>query len=190
MIDNSIVEEIIEVSNCYEVIKDFIELKKSGTNWMGLSPFNDEKSPSFMVSPVKNIWKDFSSGQGGNAISFLMKARGMNFPEAIKYLGAKYTIEIVSDKSFNARNDGFAKDKKAQLSALSFAKDHFYDNMKKSKVTKDYLINRGFTPQIVKKFSLGYSEDSWNELLNKALDKKHSHNSLEKSDLISNKGRK
>jgi DNA primase len=190
MISNDIVDKIIEVSDCYEVIKDFIDLKKSGSNWVGLSPFSDEKTPSFTVSPAKNVWKDFSSGNGGHAISYLMKAQRMSFPEAIKYLGSKYNIEIKETSkrdSFDLQNQ---KDKKARYSALDFSKNHFYNNLIKSKEVIQYLKKRGFTPRIVKKFQLGYSLDSWSDLLDNALKNKHSHQDLEDVNLVSLSKRK
>ena len=94
MISKNTIDKVYEVSRVEEVIGDFISLKKSGTNFKALSPFTQEKTPSFMVSPVKQIWKDFSSGKGGNVVAFLMEHEHFNYPEAIKYLAKKYNIEI------------------------------------------------------------------------------------------------
>ena len=88
------VDRVYETARIEEVIGDFVQLKKSGANYKGLSPFTDERSPSFMVSPVKQIWKDFSSGKGGNVVAFLMEHEHFTYPEAIKYLAKKYSIEI------------------------------------------------------------------------------------------------
>ena len=93
MIKKDTIDKIFEVSRVEEVIGEFVSLKKSGSNYKGLSPFTNEKTPSFMVSPVKQIWKDFSSGKGGNVIAFLMEHEQFNYPESIKYLANKYNIE-------------------------------------------------------------------------------------------------
>ncbi|HBS12091.1 MAG TPA: DNA primase, partial [Flavobacteriaceae bacterium] len=94
MINRTTIDKVFETARVEEVIGDFVQLKKAGSNFKGLSPFVNEKSPSFMVSPVKQIWKDFSSGKGGNAISFLMEHEHYTYPEAIRYLAKKYNIEI------------------------------------------------------------------------------------------------
>ena len=94
LISRQTIDAVFEASRVEEVIGDFVQLKKSGSNFKGLSPFTDERSPSFMVSPVKQIWKDFSSGKGGTAVSFLMEHEHFTYPEAIRYLAKKYNIEI------------------------------------------------------------------------------------------------
>ena len=94
MISKFTIDKVFETALVEEVIGDFIQLKKSGSNFKGLSPFSDEKTPSFMVSPAKQIWKDFSSGKGGNVVAFLMEHEGFSYPEALKYLAKKYNIEI------------------------------------------------------------------------------------------------
>ena len=94
MISKSTIDQVYETARVEEVIGDFVQLKKSGANYKGLSPFSDERTPSFMVSPVKQIWKDFSSGKGGNVVAFIMEHEHFSYPEAIKYLAKKYNIEI------------------------------------------------------------------------------------------------
>ena len=94
MITKATIDQVFETARVEEVIGDFVQLKKSGSNFKGLSPFSEERTPSFMVSPVKQIWKDFSSGKGGTAVSFLMEHEHFTYPEAIKYLAKKYNIEI------------------------------------------------------------------------------------------------
>ena len=94
MIQQSTIDSVYQLVRIEEVISDFVQLRRSGSNFKGLSPFTDEKSPSFMVSPVKQIWKDFSSGKGGNVISFLMEHEHFSYPEAIKYLARKYNVTI------------------------------------------------------------------------------------------------
>ena len=94
MISKETIEKVFDIARVEEVIGDFVQLKRAGSNLKGLSPFVNEKSPSFMVSPVKQIWKDFSSGKGGNAVTFLMEHEHFTYPEAIKYLANKYNIEV------------------------------------------------------------------------------------------------
>ena len=94
MISQTTIDNVFETARVEEVIGDFVVLKKSGSNFKGLSPFSDERSPSFMVSPAKQLWKDFSSGKGGSVISFLMEHEHFSYPEAIKYLANKYGIEV------------------------------------------------------------------------------------------------
>ena len=94
MIHKSTIDAVFDTARLEEVIGDFVQLKKSGANFKGLSPFTDERSPSFMVSPVKQIWKDFSSGKGGNVVAFLMEHEHFSYPEAIRYLAKKYNIDI------------------------------------------------------------------------------------------------
>ena len=109
MISKITIDKVFETAVVEEVIGDFIQLKKSGSNYKGLSPFTDEKTPSFMVSPAKQIWKDFSRGKGGNVIAFLMEHEQLSYPEAIKYLAKKYNIEIeetqLSDKQKEKINE-------------------------------------------------------------------------------------
>ena len=96
MISKTTIDQVYETARLEEVIGDFVQLKKSGSNFKGLSPFTDERSPSFMVSPVKQIWKDFSSGKGGNVVAFLMEHEHFTYPEAIKYLAKKYNIDLIN----------------------------------------------------------------------------------------------
>ena len=101
MISKETIDRVFETALVEEVISDFIQLKKSGSNFKGLSPFTDEKTPSFMVSPAKQIWKDFSSGKGGNVVAFLMEHDQLSYPEAIKYLAKKYNIDIIETQLRN-----------------------------------------------------------------------------------------
>ena len=94
MISKATIDQVFDMARVEEVIGDFVQLKKAGSNFKGLSPFSEERTPSFMVSPVKQIWKDFSTGKGGTVVSFLMEHEHFTYPEAIKYLAKKYNIEI------------------------------------------------------------------------------------------------
>ena len=94
MISQATIDNVFETARVEEVIGDFVVLKKSGSNFKGLSPFSDDRTPSFIVSPAKQLWKDFSSGKGGSVVSFLMEHEHFSYPEAIKYLANKYGIEF------------------------------------------------------------------------------------------------
>ena len=124
MISRSTIDRVFESARVEEVIGEFVQLKKAGSNFKGLSPFTDEKSPSFMVSPVKQIWKDFSTGKGGNAISFLMEHEHYSYPEAIKYLAKKYNIEIEETEQSNEQKE--AQDRRESLYLVSeYANTYF-----------------------------------------------------------------
>src|SRR5690606_22298328 len=99
MISRQTIDSIFSAARVEEVIGDFVSLKRAGSNLKGLSPFADEKTPSFMVSPAKQIWKDFSSGKGGNVVTFLMEHEQFTYPEALRWLAKKYNIEIEDRKS-------------------------------------------------------------------------------------------
>ena len=162
MISKETIDRVFETALVEEVISDFIQLKKSGSNFKGLSPFTDEKTPSFMVSPAKQIWKDFSSGKGGNVVAFLMEHDQLSYPEAIKYLAKKYNIDIIETQltdnqkeKINAKEKLFivankAKDFfKTQLNSTDFGKN----------VAKNYLTERGFGDQIIDEFEIGCLTD-------------------------------
>jgi len=123
MIHKSTIDAVFETARLEEVIGDFVQLKKSGSNFKGLSPFSEERTPSFMVSPVKQIWKDFSSGKGGNVVAFLMEHEHFTYPEAIKYLAKKYNIEFEeteqSDEQKEQANDCRILKKEVLLRKLS-----------------------------------------------------------------------
>src|SRR5699024_1098563 len=115
---------VFETARVEEVIRDFVQLKKAGSNFKGLSPFTDERTPSFMVSPVKQIWKDFSSGKGGNVVSFLMEHEHFNYPEAIRYLAKKYGIEIEETERTDEEKQA-ASERESMYLVNAFARDFF-----------------------------------------------------------------
>ena len=128
MISKKTIDQVFQTARVEEVVGDFVTLKKSGSNFKGLSPFSQERTPSFMVSPVKQIWKDFSSGKGGNIVAFLMEHEHFSYPEAIKYLAKKYNIEVEE----TATNDA-EKEKRNHLESLylvnQFAQENFSKNL-------------------------------------------------------------
>tara|TARA_B100000945_G_scaffold319701_1_gene327550 strand:+ start:1217 stop:3079 length:1863 start_codon:yes stop_codon:yes gene_type:complete len=176
MISKKTIEEVFNIAIIEDVIGDFVALKKAGANYKGLSPFSDEKTPSFIVSPSKRIWKDFSSGKGGNVVSFLMEHDGCSYPEAIKYLAKKYNIEIIEtkDHSYNQQEE----DEKESISILlDFAATFFRNELtdQKNRSTLDYLLSRGLDKNIIEKFQIGHipkgSQEFYDLLIKKGFKK-------------------
>lgn len=186
MISKSTVDAVFDAARVEEVIGDFVNLKKSGTNYKGLSPFVNEKTPSFMVSPVKQIWKDFSSGKGGNAIAFLMEHEHFSYPEAIKYLAKKYGIEVEETAQSNEEKEQL-NEKESMFIVSEYAKKYFQETMAQTEEGKaigmSYFKERGFTDETIKEFGLGYSPDKWEAFTNEALAKGYSLEYLEKTGL-------
>lgn len=186
MISQSTIYKVFEAARVEEVIGDFVQLKKSGSNFKGLSPFSDEKSPSFMVSPVKQIWKDFSSGKGGNAVTFLMEHEHFTYPEAIKYLAKKYNIEVEETVQTDAQKK--EQDVRESMYLVNeFANNYFKEVMHETDLGKSiglsYFKERGFTDQTINKFDLGYALDEWDAFTNAALKKEYQLDFLEKTGL-------
>ncbi len=186
MISKETIEKVFDQARVEEVIGDFVQLKRSGSNMKGLSPFVNEKSPSFMVSPVKQIWKDFSSGKGGNSVTFLMEHEHFTYPEAIKYLANKYGIEveetIVSNEDIEQANE-----KESMYLVSEFARDYFHKTMLNTDegqaIGLSYFKERGFTKDTIEKFQLGYSPDIWDAFTKEALGKAYKLEYLEKTGL-------
>ena len=174
MISKETIDRVFETARVEEVIGEFVNLKKAGSNFKGLSPFTDEKSPSFMVSPVKQIWKDFSTGKGGNAISFLMEHEHYSYPEAIKYLAKKYNIEIEETEQSDEQKQQL-NERESMFVVSKFAAEYFHDLMLNTQNGKaiglSYFKERGFRDDIIKKFDLGYAKDEWDNFTKAALAK-------------------
>ena len=186
MISRKTIDEVFETARVEEVIGDFIQLKKSGSNFKGLSPFSEERTPSFMVSPVKQIWKDFSSGKGGNAVSFLMEHEHFTYPEAIKYLAKKYNVEIEETVQTDEQKEQ-ADERESLYLVSEYAKKQFHSNLHKAEEGKaiglTYFKERGFTPEIINKFELGYSINQWDAFTSKAIKDGYKLDFLEKTGL-------
>ncbi|WP_047548008.1 DNA primase [Psychroserpens sp. Hel_I_66] len=186
MISKSTIEQVFETARVEEVIGDFVQLKKSGSNFKGLSPFSDERSPSFMVSPVKQIWKDFSSGKGGNAVTFLMEHEHFTYPEAIKYLAKKYNIEIEETEQTDEQKQE-ANERESLYLVNEFAKQYFERILFKTDqgqaIGLSYFKERGFTNETIKLFNLGYSLDDWQAFTDEALKQGYQLEFLEKTGL-------
>lgn len=186
MIKQSTIDQVFDTARVEEVIADFVQLKKSGSNFKGLSPFTDERTPSFMVSPVKQIWKDFSSGKGGNVVSFLMEHEHFNYPQAIRYLAKKYGIEVEETEQTDEQKQ-MADERESMYLVSEFAKDYFHDRLLNSEQGKaiglTYFKERGFSDESIKTFELGYSPDEWDALTKVALKKAYQIEFLEKTGL-------
>tara|TARA_E500000178_G_scaffold125752_1_gene125562 strand:+ start:21 stop:1946 length:1926 start_codon:yes stop_codon:yes gene_type:complete len=158
VISKETIDRVFETALIEEVISDFIQLKKSGSNFKGLSPFTDEKTPSFMVSPAKQIWKDFSSGKGGNVVAFLMEHDQLSYPEAIRYLAKKYNIDIIETQLTDNQKEKINEKEKLFIVANK-AKDFFKTQLNSTdfgkNVAKNYLTERGFGDQIIDEFEIG-----------------------------------
>jgi DNA primase len=186
LISRTTIDNVFETARVEEVIGDFVQLKKSGSNFKGLSPFSDERTPSFMVSPVKQIWKDFSSGKGGNVVAFLMEHEHFTYPEAIKYLAKKYGIEIEETEQTSEQKEQ-ANERESLYLVSEFAKDYFHNSLLKTEPGKaiglSYFKERGFTDETIKKFELGYSPDQWDAFTSHAIMKGYKLEFLEKTGL-------
>lgn len=186
MIARTTIDQVFDTARVEEVIGDFVQLKKAGSNFKGLSPFSDERTPSFMVSPVKQIWKDFSSGKGGNVVTFLMEHEHFSYPEAIKYLAKKYGIEIEETEQTDEQK-AKASERESLYLVSEFARDYFHDILLNSEqgkaIGKTYFKERGFTDETIKKFELGYSPDRWDAFTAHAIKNGYQLSFLEKTGL-------
>ena len=183
MIDDSTIQEIKDRLDIVEVVGDFVSLKKSGSSYKALSPFSSEKTPSFFVSPSKQIFKCFSTGKGGDAIEFLKEVESLSYIEAIKYLAEKYGVEInETDQDYNKNND-----KESLLIILNKAKSFFIDNLNSKEgksLAKTYLEHRQVDVKMIEKFELGYSFDKWDALYKYLIDNKFNEEHVSKAGLI------
>ena len=175
------INRVSEEVDILDVISQYVDLKKRGKNYFGLSPFRSETKPSFSVAPDKNMWYDFGSAQGGNAVQFLVEYEKISFPEAVRSLAEKYGIEIIElgDKEQNNLYD--------QLYEIhELACIYFENNLKdkSGKKAKNYLTDRNFDDNIIDKFRIGFAPDKWDNLL-KELQDKFDENLLKKSGLFS-----
>ena len=191
MIDQSTIDKIFAAVDIVEVISDFVNLKKAGTNYKGLSPFTNEKTPSFFVSPAKGIFKCFSSGVGGNAISFIMEHEKLSYPEALRYLAKKYNIEI-TEKEESPEEIHEKNERESLLALTDFAAKQFREWLKNREEGKaiglSYLKERGLREPVIEKFQLGYSLESRDAFTRVAIDKGYKEEYLVKSGLTIDKG--
>jgi len=173
MIDRQTIERIFSAADIVEVISEFVSLKKSGQNYKGLSPFKNEKTPSFFVSPAKGIFKCFSSGIGGNVVNFLMEHEKLTYPEALRYLARKYNIEIV-EKEETPEEQQLKNERESLLALNEFAGRHFSSLLKTEEgkaIGKSYFLERGLRDACIEKFQLGYAREDRTSFTRAALDK-------------------
>ena len=185
LISKRTIEKVFETARVEEIIGDFVQLKKSGSNYKGLSPFTEERTPSFMVSPAKQIWKDFSSGKGGTVITFLMEHEQYTYPEAIKYIANKYNIEV-EETERTPQQISEDNEKESLFLVSDFAKNHFKKNLFEDEgktIALSYLKERKFKKDTIEKFEIGYSANKKDNFSKAAIDAGYKLNFLEKTGL-------
>lgn len=188
MITKETIDKIFSTIRVEEIIGEYVQLKRAGSNFKGLSPFHEEKSPSFVVSPSKQIWKDFSSGKGGTAISFLMEIENFTYPEALRHAAKKYGIEIEENiREYSEEEKQSQTEKDLLYKIHEVANDYFQDQLWNSEEGKmigfSYFKERELRDDIIKKFQLGYSPEKKSAFTEFALGKSYSKEILEKSGL-------
>ncbi|MEO6151443.1 MAG: DNA primase [Mucilaginibacter sp.] len=186
MITKPTVDRIMEATDIAEVIGDFVQLKKRGANFVGLSPFSNERTPSFTVSPAKGIFKDFSSGKGGSAVTFLMEHEKFTYPEALKWLAKKYGIEV--EETVDTTENREDENRRESLMIVSgfaakFFQESMWDTDEGKSIGLSYFKERGFTSDTIKKFELGYSPDQWEAFTGHALKEGYQQEFLVESGL-------
>ncbi|HPI80448.1 MAG TPA: CHC2 zinc finger domain-containing protein, partial [Cyclobacteriaceae bacterium] len=164
MILQETIEEVKDRLDIVDVISDFITLKKSGQNYKALSPFTNEKTPSFFVVPSKGIFKDFSSGKGGDSFTFLMEHEGMSYAEAIRFLAKKYGVEVKETEATD-QEAGKQGEREGLYILMDFAKKYFHSNLlhdeEGQSIGLSYFRERGFNDKSIEKFELGYALNGW-----------------------------
>ena len=187
MITRTTIDQVYETARVEEVIGDFVVLKKSGSNFKGLSPFSQERTPSFMVSPVKQIWKDFSSGKGGNVVAFLMEHEHFTYPEAIRFLANKYNIEIEETEQSNEEKEK-ANARESLYLVNQFAQESFTQDLwefpEGKAIGLSYFRERGFTDEIIRLFGLGYAAQQRDRFYKKAAKAGYAENYIVETGLI------
>ena len=186
-----IIDQIMQASQIEEVIGEFVNLKRAGSNLKGLSPFTDEKTPSFVVSPAKQIFKCFSTGKGGSVVTFLMEKEHFSYPEALRFLANKYGVEIPEESEPTAKELADKTERESLFIINDFAKNHFHQNIHESSEGKaiglSYFEERGFTKETIEKFQLGYCLNVSDDFTKGALKKGYNLSYLEKVGLVKSK---
>ncbi|MCX8533917.1 DNA primase [Chryseobacterium luquanense] len=188
MISKQSIDKIFSTIRVEEIVGEYVQLKRAGSNFKGLSPFHEEKSPSFVVSPSKQIWKDFSTGKGGTAISFLMEIENFTYPEALRHAAKKYAIEIEEDqREFSEEAKNAQSERDILYKIHEVANDYFqnilWENDEGRAIGLSYFRERELKDEIIKKFQLGFSPEKKNSFTEYAIEKGYSKEILEKSGL-------
>ena len=187
MIDQPTIDRILDAANIVDVVSEFVTLRKRGVNYVGLCPFHDDKTPSFYVSPSKNICKCFACGEGGTAVHFIMKHEQLGYFDALRYLAKKYNIEIqereLTDKEKQARSD-----RESMFIVNAWAQKYFtsmlHNHIDGKTIGMRYFIERGFREETIWKFQLGYSLDKRDALYQEAIKSGYKKEFLEKTGLV------
>src|SRR5688572_5911579 len=187
MITRDTIDEVKNRLDIVDVVGDFVSLKRSGQNYKALSPFTNEKTASFYVVPAKGIFKDFSSGKGGDGISFVMEHEGMSYVEALRYLAKKYGVEI-KEEAVGQEQLLQQSDRDSLYIVMNYAKDYYKDllfhNDEGKSIGLSYFRERGFNDRTIEKFELGYSMNEWDHFSKVAVSKGYSEEMLEKAGLL------
>ncbi|BDS13531.1 DNA primase [Aureispira anguillae] len=190
MITQKTIQTIFETVKVEDVVGDFVKLTRRGVNYIGLCPFHNEKTPSFTVSPAKNIYKCFGCGEGGNAVNFIMDLEQLSYPEALRSLAKKYNIPIEEDE-LTAEQTAQLQLSDSLYVVNQFAKEHFQNQLFNTDYGKSvglsYFKQRGFREETIKKFGLGFANGGANDLLQQGLHKGYEEAVLEKAGLTKNK---
>lgn len=186
MIDHSTIDRIMDAAQIYDVVSDFVTLRKRGVNYVGLCPFHDDKTPSFYVSPAKNLCKCFACGKGGNPVHFIMLHEQLNYPDALRYLAKKYHIEI-QEREQTAEEKAAQTERDSLFIVNQFACDYFRRTLRETdegrNVGMAYFRSRGFRDDIIEKFQLGYCQESHDAFAKEALAKGYKQEFLVKTGL-------
>lgn len=186
MIDQSTIARILDAADIVDVVKEFVTLRKAGVNYKGLCPFHDEKTPSFVVSPSKQLCKCFSCGKGGNVVHFIMEHEQMSYPEALRWLAKKYGIEI-QERELTDEEKAQATERESLFVLNEWARDYFIDLLHNHvdgvAVGKAYFRQRGFRDDIIRKFQLGYCLPDRDAMARTAIAKGYRPEFLEKTGL-------
>lgn len=186
MIDQATIQKIFDAADIYEVVSDFVSLKKRGVNYLGLCPFHNEKTGSFTVSPAKGIYKCFGCGKGGNAVNFIMEHEQMSYVEALKYLAEKYHIPI-EEKELTPEQRREQTERESMLIVSAYANEYFqyqlWNTDEGRSVGLGYLRQRGISDEMIRKFGLGYNPEAWGAFTKAAQEKGYKQEFLVKTGL-------
>ncbi|MCD7976058.1 MAG: DNA primase [Tannerellaceae bacterium] len=187
MIDQPTIDRILDAANIVDVVSEFVTLRRRGVNYVGLCPFHTDKSPSFYVSPAKNICKCFACGEGGTSVHFIMKHEQVNYFDALRFLAKKYHIDI-QERELTDKEKQIQNDRESMLIVNSWAQSYFttqlYEHVEGKSIGLRYFSERGFREDIIRKFQLGYSLDQRDALYKEAIKKGYKKEYLEKTGLI------
>ena len=186
MIDQATIDRILDAAQIYDVVSDFVTLRKRGVNYVGLCPFHDDKTPSFYVSPAKGLCKCFACGKGGNAVHFIMEHEQLSYPDALRFLAKKYGIEI-KERELTGEEKAAQSERESLFVVNQWACDYFRRTLRQTDEGRNigmaYFRNRGFRDDIIEKFQLGYCTESHDAMAHEALSKGYKQEYLVKTGL-------